>query len=183
MASSINRYINAFIWHGVPARLVEGCMDPDPAEIARMFETVSLGAPRNAVGFVMWRVVHRYQREVEQALRGLELTHLQFITLALAAWLARDGGAATQAGLARAGDIHPMQVSNVVKALEHKRLVRRRADAANPLAKRVAITTAGLAALRAALPIVIDVQGRIFGAAGSPGGSLLQALLQIDQGA
>ncbi len=47
-------------------------MDSDARAITQLFETVSLGAPQNAVGFVMWRVVHRYQREVEQALRALD---------------------------------------------------------------------------------------------------------------
>jgi DNA-binding MarR family transcriptional regulator len=157
-------------------------MDADAAAIAAMFEAVSLGAPQNAAGFVMWRVVHRYQREVDQALRGLDLTHLQFVTLALAAWLARGGEAATQAELARAGDIHVMQVSNVIKALETKRLVRRTVSPVNPLAKCVAVTKPGLAALRTALPLVIEVQARLFGDAGRPGGSLLEALVRIDGG-
>lgn len=157
-------------------------MEADSAAIAAMFEEVSLGAPQNAVGFVMWRVVHRYQREVDQALRGLDLTHLQFVTLALSAWLARGGAAATQAELARAGDIHVMQVSNVIKALEAKGMVRRTVSPVNPLAKCVAITAVGLAALRGALPLVIEVQARLFGDAGRPGGSLLEALVLVNTG-
>ena len=152
----------------------------DGRAIAEMFETVSLGAPHNAVGFVMWRVVHRYQRMVEQALRALDLTHLQFVTLALVAWMAREGEAATQAELARFGDIHPMQVSNVLKALEQKGMVRRRPAGGHAQAKRVAITAAGLAALREALPRVIEVQAMLFGDEGRPGGSLLEALVRID---
>ncbi len=85
-------------------------MNPDASAIQELFETISLGAPQNAVGFVMWRVVHRYQREVEQALRPMDLTHLQFVTLTLVAWMAQDGKAATQSELARFGDVHPMQV-------------------------------------------------------------------------
>jgi len=100
-------------------------MDSDARAITQLFETVSLGAPQNAVGFVMWRVVHRYQREVEQALRALDLTHLQFVTLSLVAWMGRGGEAVTQSDLARFGDIHPMQVSNVLKALEQKGMVQR----------------------------------------------------------
>ncbi|AGH51807.1 MarR family transcriptional regulator (plasmid) [Sphingomonas sp. MM-1] len=45
------------------------------------------------------------------------------------------------------------------------------------------ITSAGLDALRAALPIVIEIQRGMFGPAGAPGGALLQALLQIEGGA
>lgn len=156
-------------------------MGPKPDAIAEMFDTISLGAPHNAVGFVMWRVVHRYQREVEQALRALDLTHLQFVTLALVAWMGRTGDTATQSELAKFGDIHPMQVSKVLQALEQKRMVRRTPAPGNALAKRVAITAGGLTVLRDAIPRVIEVQTRLFGDAGRPGGALLEALVRIDR--
>ena len=149
-------------------------------KISEMFETVSLGAPQNAVGFVMWRVMHRYVREVDQVLKPLDLTHLQFTTLTLIAWMARSGGAAAQAELARLGDIHPMQVSNLLKVLEQKMMVRRSPVPGNGQAKQVAITSGGITAVRSALPLVIEVQERLFGAEGRPGGSLLSLLVRID---
>ncbi len=155
-------------------------MTPDAHAINEMFDTVSLGAPQNAVGFVMWRVMHRYLREVDQVLRPLDLTHLQFTTLTLVAWMSRTGEMTIQSELARFGDIHPMQVSNVLKALEHKRLVQRTPKLGNVLAKSVGITSAGLTALRAALPLVIGVQRTLFGDEGRPGGRLLDALIHID---
>ena len=155
-------------------------MNPNAGAIKELFATLSLGAPQNAVGFVMWRVMHRYQREVEQALRPMDLTHLQFVTLTLVGWMAQDGEAATQSELARFGDIHPMQVSNVVRALDEKRMVQRTPSPGNALAKRVAVTPTGMTALREALPLVIGVQGRVFGDQGRPGGSFLDALVRID---
>ncbi len=156
-------------------------MSADRGEIAELFETVSLGAPQHAVGFVLWRVMHRYQREIDQALRPLGLTHLQFTILALAAWSQRGGEAATQSALAGRGDVHPMQVSNVVKALDAKGLVTRTPPPGNALAKQVAITDAGLAVLRAALPLGIAIQARLFGDEGRPGGALLAMLVAIDR--
>lgn len=158
-------------------------MVPDRRAIADMFDSVSLGSPENAVGFVMWRITHRYQREVDQALRPHGLTHLQFVTLALVAWMGRDGGSATQAEVARFGDIHPMQVSAVMRALSRKGLVRRMPAPGSGPAKAVAATADGIAALRVALPLAIEVQRRLFGPDGRPGGSLLQALLRLDRGA
>ena len=156
-------------------------MSSDPDQIAELFESVSLRAPENAVGFVLWRVLHRYQREVDHALGELDLTHLQFTTLTLAAWLTRTGEPATQAELARFGDIHPMQVSLMLKALEQKGLAIRTKSRVNSLAKCVEVTPAGLSVLRRALPLVIEVQYRLFGEPGRPGGSLLKELLQADQ--
>ncbi len=156
-------------------------MSADARMIAEMFETISLGAPQNAVGFVMWRVVHRYQREVERVLRPLDLTHLRFVILTLVAWMARSGELATQAEVARFGDIHPMQVSNVIKALERKGMVVRTLAPDNALARHVAITSTGMTALRAALPLVIEVQANLFGNEGRPGGSLLETLVRLDR--
>jgi DNA-binding MarR family transcriptional regulator len=147
--------------------------------IRQMFEEVSLGAPENAVGFVMWRIVGRYQRQVDRALAGDNLTNLQFITLALVAWFGKDGTPVTQIELARSAGIHPMQVSQTIKALETKQMVSRQVSDVDARAKRVAITKAGLKAMRAALPKVIDVQARIFGDSGKPGGDLLNKLLHI----
>lgn len=155
-------------------------METGERAITDMFETISLGSPQNAVGFVMWRVMHRYVREVDQSLKHLDLTHLQFTTLTLVAWMARAGETATQAELARFGDIHPMQVSNVLKALERKSMIERTRSPGNALAKKVAITSSGISAIRSALPLVIEVQEGLFGKEGRPGGSLLNLLVQIE---
>lgn len=154
-------------------------MSPDRSEITRLFAEVSLGAPEAAVGFVLWRVVHRYQRSIDRALAPAGLTHLQFTTLAMAAWLARED-APTQAQIARAAEMHAMQVSLMLKALEAKRFIHRGPSARHAKAKEVEITAEGLAVLRTTLPLVIAVQRRMFGNEAGPGGELLAALLRVN---
>ena len=73
-----------------------------------------------------------------------------------------------------------MQVSHMLKALAAKGLVSRPRSRVDVRAKRVRVTAAGVAALRRALPVVIDVQRRLFGPAGEAGGELLTALLGVD---
>lgn len=155
-------------------------MSNDPQAITDLFANVSLGGPQNAVGFVMWRVVHRYQREVDRALVPLDLTHLQFTTLAMAAWQGRSGEWATQSELARFGDIQPMQISHMLKSLESKGMVARRRSSSDARAKRIEVTAAGLNALRRALPAVITVQREFFGDEMSPDSSLSAILLRLD---
>ena len=157
-------------------------MSKDVRAIQELFETTSLGAPEKAVGFVLWRVVHRYTREVDRALATLDLTHLQFTTLAMAAWLGRTGEAVTQVALAQSADIQPMQVSHMLKMLESKRLVTRVRSVADTRAKHLQVTASGLKALRRALPVVIDVQRWLFGEEGRPDGRLLAILARLDGG-
>ncbi len=145
-----------------------------------MFEDVSLGAPENAVGFVMWRIVTRYQRQVDRALLCENLTNLQFMTLALVAWFGRDDTPVTQIQLARFAGIHPMQISQTIKALETKQMVLRQVSDLDARAKRVETTKTGLTTLRACLPKVIAVQTAVFGESGKPGGDLLNKLLHIN---
>ena len=128
-----------------------------------IFASPTLGAPENAVGFVLWRLVHRYVRELDRELAALNLTHLQFTILAFAAWLARSSEVVTQPQLARFGDVHPMQVSKVQKSLEGKGLIRRPGSGSDIRVRLVALTGTGLTALGVALPIAVKVQARLFG--------------------
>jgi DNA-binding MarR family transcriptional regulator len=153
----------------------------DARAIKHLFESESLGAPENAIGFVLWRVVHRYQREVDRALAEHGLTHLQFTTLMMTAWLAQSGEAVPQATLAQSSDIQPMQLSHMLRALEDKGLVSRARSTHDERAKCVEVTAAGVTALHRTLPLVIDIQQRLFGDDGRPGGSLLSALLCLDR--
>ena len=156
-------------------------MRSDAAVLADLFAANSLGAPENAIGFVLWRLAHRFQREADRVLAPLDLTHLQFTTLTMAGWLSRSGKPVPQAEIARFCGIHPMQVSLMLKALEAKGLIARERDPAHVRAKRVAITPAGAAALRRALPRMVQLQRRLFGEEGLPGGRVLVELLELEE--
>ncbi|MBV8114492.1 MAG: MarR family transcriptional regulator [Silvibacterium sp.] len=155
-------------------------MTIEPSELSEFFAQESLGGPENAVGFVLWRVLHRFQRAVDRSLAPLDLTHLQFTTLAMAGWLCRTGEIVTQAKLARRAEIHAMQVSLMLKALEAKGMISRPRLTSDTRTKRIEITPIGLKALRAAMPVVIAIQHRMFGEAGAPHGSLLTELHQVE---
>jgi DNA-binding MarR family transcriptional regulator len=178
VAPKLNFYVKSRT-SPIPSKI--DLMPGDANGIRKMFETASLGAPENAVGFVLWRIVARYQREIDHALAPLDLTNLQFVTLALSAWFARSGDEVNQAELARFGGIHPMQISHMLKTLENKGLVSRKRSSSDARAKQIEITQSGLHSLRQALPLVIEVQGRLFGEQGHPGGNLHKTLLKLDR--
>ena len=128
---------------------------------------------------MLWRVVHRYVRDIDRALLSLDLTHLQFTTLAMAAWLGQSGVPSSQADIARFAEIAPMQVSHMIKTLESKTMVRRLHSKLDGRTKRIEVTAKGVIALKAALPIVIEVQRRLFGDEELAGGAFVTKLLRI----
>ncbi len=149
--------------------------------LQQLFADVSLGAPENAIGFVLWRITSRYQREMDRTLLGLGLSNLQFVTLALVGWMQRSGTVATQIELSRFGGIHPMQLSQMLKILEGKNFVVRRRDTADSRAKQVTLTASGFQVLRKAMPQAVEVQSQLFGETGAKGSSLLATLLELDR--
>ena len=147
--------------------------------IQRMFDTASLGAPERALGFVLWQVVHRYVREMDRALASIDLTHLQFMTLAFAAWLEKAGEPITQSDVAKRADMHPMQVSLMLKTLEKKKLILRTRSEHDVRAKRLELTREGVSVLRKAFPLAIDVQKTLFGPLADVDGEFLKTLLGL----
>jgi MarR family transcriptional regulator, organic hydroperoxide resistance regulator len=156
-------------------------MKAEASAIRQMFRSRSLGSPENAVGFVLWRVVAHYQREADRSLASLDLTNLQFVTLALVAWFAQSNENVSQAELARFGGIQPMQMSLMLKALEGKGFIARPRSDVDSRAKQVLLTRGGLGVLREALPRMMHLQEELFGREGLPGGDLHTSLLQLDQ--
>jgi DNA-binding MarR family transcriptional regulator len=68
----------------------------------------------------------------------------------------------------------------MMKTLETKGWINRPRSTADVRAKNVEVTKSGLAVLRRALPAMVQLQRDVFGAAGEPGGVLLDLLLQLD---
>ena len=69
----------------------------------------------------------------------------------------------------------------MLKALDGKGLVARTRSLTDVRAKNIALTKNGLQALRRSLPLVIEVQHRLFGDEGRQGGRLLAALLRAEK--
>jgi DNA-binding MarR family transcriptional regulator len=153
-------------------------MPVDAQALAQLFARAPFPHPTDAPGFLLWRVAHRYQRDIDRACAPVDLTHLQFITLLLSGWLGRTGAVVTQAELATTSGIHPMQLSQVLKTLEQKALVTRPRSPADSRRKEVQLTAAGVQALAQAIPLAEAAQRQFFDrvADQQPLHALLQAI-------
>ena len=82
-------------------------------------------SPAASPGVLLWQAVNRWQRGQRQALRDAGLSHLQVMLLASITSLAEHDEPVTQVMLARHARTDAMTTSQVVRALEKKKLVRR----------------------------------------------------------
>jgi DNA-binding MarR family transcriptional regulator len=123
--------------------------------------------PDESPGFLLWRVTLRWQRVIIAALRPLGLTHVQFVLLASVWWLDSVAGEGpTQRRVAEHAGTDPMMTSQVLRALEAKRLVTREPDPDDSRARRVGITPKGAALAQRAIDVVEAADAAFFAAAG-----------------
>lgn len=148
--------------------------------LAALFTPTTFQRPQESIGFLLWRVAHRHQRNLDRALVDLDLTHLQFATLVATAWLRRSAEAVAQVRLAEFSRIHPMQLSSVLKALERKGFIVRQQSRIDARTKLVDVTPAGITALSGALPRVAALQDSFFGDCAPAVHSLLRRIAAAD---
>jgi DNA-binding MarR family transcriptional regulator len=134
-------------------------------------------APRESAGYLLWQITHLWQRQVEQTLSELDITHLQFVLLAGIGWLTRDGDLPTQVQLAEFCKINVMQISQVAQKLEVKKLIKRATHPSDTRAKVLMLTPMGEIVLSQAIPLIEHLDAVFFGACNQD--ALLAELQQL----
>jgi DNA-binding MarR family transcriptional regulator len=114
--------------------------------------------PKESPGFLLWQATRRWQRELGAALKPLDLTHVQFVLLASIWWLDKP----TQRELADQATTDPMMTSQVVRVLERRGLVERRADPADGRVRRLHATRRGRDLARRAIEVVETADAAFF---------------------
>ena len=118
-------------------------------------------------GHLLWQAVNRWQRRQKRVLTPFGLTPVQFILLAGLQDLAAQGvSPVTQSVLAKHCRTDPMMTSQVLRALEKRRLVERRTDKSDGRAMALAATDAGAKVAREAGAAVDTAQTAFFAALG-----------------
>jgi DNA-binding MarR family transcriptional regulator len=122
-----------------------------------------------SLGFLLWHATLRWQRLLAETLRPLDLTHVQFVLLAVLWWLVHERGERpTQRALAEQAGTDPMMTSQVVRALEGKGLVARRRHPEDSRAIELDLTAAGSRLAVRAIEVVERADREFFAAAPAP---------------
>lgn len=130
---------------------------------AEQLNTRFEGGPAQSPGLLLWRTTMRWQRTMTAVLAPLDLTHVQFVLLASAMWLGRNGEAPNQAQLAAQAGTDVKMTSDVVARLEAKGFIVRETDPKDSRAKTIRITAAGAAVAQRAIVAVEAADAAFFG--------------------
>ncbi len=117
--------------------------------------------PEDSPGYLLWRVSTQWRRAVEEALKPLDLTHPQFVTLTSIAWLTKAGTSVSQAAVGRQAGLDPNTTSQILRALQTKGFIERERSA-DERSKYPMLTTAGAQCIKQALPAVDGVNAQFF---------------------
>jgi len=130
--------------------------------LAEELNTRFKGGPSESPGLLLWRTTMRWQRIMTAALAPLDLTHVQFVLLASAMWLGRNGEPPNQVQLAAQAGTEVKMTSDVVARLEAKGLIARETDPRDSRAKVIRLTAAGTAAVQSAIVAVEAADAAFF---------------------
>ncbi len=139
---------------------------PRPRATAASSAPEQLDAPVGPIastGFWLKITAQAWQRELDRALRDLDLTTAQFSVLAAAGWLARKGQPPTQQQVSDFSGTDRMLTSKLLAGLEARGLLERTPDADDARARRVQVTPAGGTLVKDSTARARRVDSNLFG--------------------
>lgn len=126
------------------------------------FKEISVhDTPDRSPGFLLWHVSTAWRGSIELMLKSMGLTHPQFVILATLGWLTRNGDRVTQALIGKMAGLDPNTVSQIIKGLEQKELLKRE-KSSDGRAKNPILTAKGSTILERTLPAVETKDSEFF---------------------
>jgi MarR family transcriptional regulator, organic hydroperoxide resistance regulator len=119
--------------------------------------------PADSPGFLLWQVTNSWQREIRRALKGIGLTHVQFVLLTATDWLSEAKLPTTQTNVAKSAHTDVMMTSEVVRTLKRKGLMVVEVSPSDTRAHTLRVTPKGRQLVKRALELVEYADGAFFG--------------------
>ncbi len=120
-------------------------------------------APEDSPGFLLWQTTITWQREIKKALDPFDVTHPQFVILAILLWFEESEVIPNQVLIINQSKLDKMTVSKSIKSLAQKDLVTRDEHPEDTRAKSVCLTKSGIKLAKKLVGIVEGVDAEYFG--------------------
>ncbi len=123
----------------------------------------SFAVPEDSPGLLLWKTTVSWQRLIRKTLEPHDISHAQFVILAILLWWHGQKKEATQIDIVRMSNLDKMTVSQSLKKLVGMDLVSRHENQEDSRAKSVQLTKLGVSFARKLVPIVEGVDAHFFG--------------------
>ena len=132
--------------------------------------------PEDSPGFLLWQTTITWQRLIKKALEPYDISHPQFVIMALLLWFQEQGHDTTQVLIITWSKLDKMTVSQSLKKLAAQGFVDRVEHKSDTRAKSVTLTQQGKALICKLVPLVEAVDTQFFSTISS---SEQQAMIQM----
>ncbi len=120
--------------------------------------------PEDSPGFLLWQTTITWQRQIKKVLDPHDMSHAQFVVMALSLWLEKSKQDVTQSAIIRLSKLDKMTVSKALKKLVSVGLVKRAEHEIDTRAKSVSLTKKGKELISKLVPLVEAADAEFFGA-------------------
>ena len=127
------------------------------------FNSIYKNDSQQSTGLLFIRAYHKWHGLVKNKLRTIDLTHPQFVVLTTLAALLRQQEWVSQTHIARFSDMDVMTVSQIIRLLVKKGLIKREVHPKDSRANIILLTDTGLQKINQALPLVEGIDQAFFG--------------------
>ena len=120
-------------------------------------------SPENSPGFLLWQTTTLWQKNVKNVLDPHNVTHTQFVLMALVLWCRANGYTPNQRLLCELSALDKMTVSKALTGLEGLELLTRTQNQEDTRANVIALTQEGDTLVRTLVPLMEGVDEAFFG--------------------
>jgi len=124
--------------------------------------TFSYDAPKDSPGYLLWKTTTSWQRLIKKALEPFDISHAQFVILAVVKWFDENKQDVTQINIVNLSGLDKMTVSKSLKKLSSLKLITRAEYEHDTRAKVVALTTPGHKLIGKLVPIIEGIDCKFF---------------------
>lgn len=137
----------------------------------------SVETPDDSPGFLLWQTTITWQRKIIKALEPFQISHAQFVILAILLWLEEQDVEPTQISIANMSKLDKMTVSKSLKKLSLELLIHRQESKQDPRANTVKLTASGRKLAVKLVAVVEKVDQNYFRVLGSSSQKSLNLML------
>ncbi len=113
-------------------------------------------------GFLLWQVTTLWQRKIKKTLEPYQISHAQFVIMAVLLWFEEHGLERTQVAIVNQSKLDKMTVSKSIKKLMTDGYIHRIEHHSDTRAKWVTLTDAGKVLMKQLIPIIESIDTTFF---------------------